>query len=92
MSPNAQVVHGIPNNTPLKSGDVISVGCLQNGYHGDHAYSFEIGEVDPETKKLLQITKESLYVGIREFKAGNRVEDVGNAIQNILNPRIRVVR
>jgi methionyl aminopeptidase len=59
--------------------------CLQNGYHGDHAYSFEIGEVDPATKKLLQITKESLYVGIREFKAGNRVEDVGNAIQNIQN-------
>jgi methionyl aminopeptidase len=58
-----------PNNTPLKSGDVISVDCgaYKNGY-GDHAYSFEIGEVDPETKKLLQVTKESLYVGIREFK------------------------
>ena len=83
MSPNAQVVHGIPNNKPLESGDVISVDCgaFKNGYHGDHAYSFEIGEVAPETKKLLQVTKESLYVGIREFKAGNRVEDVGNAIQ-----------
>ena len=83
MSPNAQVVHGIPNNKPLESGDVISVDCgaYKNGYHGDHAYSFEIGEVAPETKKLLQITKESLYVGIREFKLGNRVEDVGNAIQ-----------
>jgi methionyl aminopeptidase len=71
MSPNAQVVH------------VISVDCgaFKNGYHGDHAYSFEIGEVAPETKKLLQVTKESLYVGIREFKIGNRVEDVGNAIQ-----------
>lgn len=83
VSPNAQVVHGIPNNIPLESGDVISVDCgvLKNGYYGDHAYSFEIGEVDPETKKLLQVTKESLYVGIREFKIGNRVEDVGNAIQ-----------
>lgn len=83
MSPNAQVVHGIPNNKPLESGDVISVDCgaFKNGYHGDHAYSFEIGEVAPEVKKLLQVTKESLYVGIREFKAGNRVEDVGNAIQ-----------
>ncbi|MBE8725637.1 type I methionyl aminopeptidase [Flavobacterium hungaricum] len=83
MSPNAQVVHGIPNNTPLKNGDVISVDCgaFKNGYHGDHAYSFEIGEVAPEVKKLLRITKESLYVGIREFKVGNRVEDVGNAIQ-----------
>ena len=83
VSPNAQVVHGIPNNKPLEEGDVISVDCgvLKNGYYGDHAYSFEIGEVAPETKKLLRITKESLYVGIREFRAGNRVEDVGNAIQ-----------
>lgn len=83
MSPNAQVVHGIPNNTPLQEGDVISVDCgaLKNGFYGDHAYSFEIGEVKPEVKKLLQVTKESLYIGIREFKIGNRVEDVGNAIQ-----------
>jgi methionyl aminopeptidase len=83
MSPNAQVVHGIPNNVPLQEGDVISVDCgvLKNGYYGDHAYSFEIGEVAPEVKKLMQITKESLYLGIREFKIGNRVEDVGNAIQ-----------
>lgn len=83
MSPNAQVVHGIPNDVPLQEGDVISVDCgaLKNGFYGDHAYSFEIGEVAPEVKKLLQVTKESLYVGIREFKAGNRVEDVGNAIQ-----------
>jgi methionyl aminopeptidase len=84
VSPNAQVVHGIPNNVPLESGDVISIDCgaIKNGYYGDHAYSFEIGEVAPETKKLLQVTKESLYVGIREFKIGNRVEDVGAAIQN----------
>ena len=83
VSPNAQVVHGIPNNVPLESGDVISVDCgvLKNGYYGDHAYSFEIGDVVPEVRKLLRITKESLYVGIRQFKAGNRVEDVGNAIQ-----------
>lgn len=84
VSPNAQVVHGIPNAVPLQSGDVISVDCgvLMNGYYGDHAYSFEIGEVAPEVKRLLQVTKESLYVGIREFKLGNRVEDVGYAIQN----------
>jgi methionyl aminopeptidase len=83
MSPNSQVVHGIPNNTPLQEGDVISVDCgaYKNGFHGDHAYSFEIGEVAAETKKLLQVTKESLYIGIREFKIGNRVEDVGCAIQ-----------
>jgi methionyl aminopeptidase len=83
VSPNSQVVHGVPNDVPLQSGDVISVDCgvLMNGYYGDHAYSFEIGEVADNVKKLLQITKESLYKGIRAFKAGNRVEDVGNAIQ-----------
>lgn len=83
VSPNAQVVHGIPNAVPLESGDVISVDCgvLMNGYYGDHAYSFEIGEVADDVKKLMRITKESLYVGINAFKAGNRVEDVGNAIQ-----------
>jgi methionyl aminopeptidase len=83
MSPNAQVVHGIPNNTPLQEGDIISIDCgaLKNGFYGDHAYTFAVGEISAEVKKLLQITKESLYVGIREFKLGNRVGDVGHAIQ-----------
>ncbi len=84
MSPNAQVVHGIPNKTPLEEGDIISIDCgvLMNGYYGDHAYTFEVGEVKDETKELLKITKESLYEGIREFKIGNRVGDVGYAIQS----------
>ncbi|MCW8980620.1 MAG: type I methionyl aminopeptidase [Altibacter sp.] len=83
MSPNAQVVHGIPNDTPLQEGDIISIDCgaIKNGFYGDHAYTFEVGEVTPEVKKLLRVTKESLYVGIREFKAGNRTGDVGYAIQ-----------
>ncbi|MGH1384073.1 type I methionyl aminopeptidase [Kordia sp.] len=83
MSPNAQVVHGIPNSSPLEEGDIISVDCgaIKNEFYGDHAYTFAVGEIDPETEKLLQVTKESLYVGIREFKAGNRVGDVGFAIQ-----------
>jgi methionyl aminopeptidase len=82
-SVNEQVVHGLPTHRPIEDGDVVSVDCgvLMNDFYGDHAYTFEIGEVAPETKKLLQVTKESLYIGIREFKAGNRVEDVGNAIQ-----------
>lgn len=82
-SVNEQVVHGLPTNRPIEEGDIVSVDCgtLKNGFYGDHAYTFEIGDVAPETKKLLQVTKESLYVGIREFKAGNRVEDVGSAIQ-----------
>lgn len=84
VSPNAQVVHGVPNKTPLKEGDILSVDCgaLKNGFYGDHAYTFEVGEVAPETKKLLQVTKESLYIGIREFREGNRVGDLGFAIQN----------
>ncbi|WP_055445078.1 type I methionyl aminopeptidase [Lacinutrix himadriensis] len=83
MSPNSQVVHGIPNNTPLEEGDIISIDCgsIKNGYYGDHAYTFAVGEIDPETEKLLQVTKESLYVGIKELKVGNRVGDVGYAIQ-----------
>ena len=83
MSPNSQVVHGIPNVDPLVEGDIISIDCgaLKDGFYGDHAYTFAVGEIDPETEKLLQVTKESLYVGIREFKANNRVGDVGYAIQ-----------
>ncbi|SHI76410.1 type I methionyl aminopeptidase [Flavobacterium terrae] len=83
MSPNSQVVHGIPNDKPLEDGDIISVDCgaLKNGFYGDHAYTFEVGEVATATKMLLKTTKESLYVGIRELKAGNRTEDVGYVIQ-----------
>ena len=82
-SPNAQVVHGIPNDKPLEDGDIISVDCgaVKNGFYGDHAYTFEVGEVSPEIKQLLKVTKESLYLGIKEFKLGNRVGDVGYAIQ-----------
>ena len=82
-SPNEQVVHGIPDQTPLKDGDIISIDCgvFMNGFYGDHAYTFEVGEVAEETKALLKTAKESLYIGIEQFKAGNRVGDVGFAIQ-----------
>ena len=84
MSPNEQVVHGIPNDKPLEEGDIISIDCgaLKNGFYGDHAYTFSVGEIAAETQKLLDVTKASLYVGIKEFKLGNRVGDVGYAIQN----------
>ncbi len=83
MSPNAQVVHGVPNNTPLKDGDIISIDCgaLKNDFYGDHAYTFAVGEISEEIKKLLEVTRASLYVGIEQFKVGNRVGDVGFAIQ-----------
>ena len=84
ISPNSQVVHGIPNKDIINEGDILSIDCgvLKNGYYGDHAYTFGVGEIDPEVEKLLQTTKESLYVGIEQFKVGNRVGDVGYAIQN----------
>jgi methionyl aminopeptidase len=83
ISPNEQVVHGIPNTNPLKEGDILSVDCgvLMNGYYGDHAYTFEVGEVDIETKKLLLVSKESLYKGIEQCKKGNRIGDISYAIQ-----------
>lgn len=82
-SVNEQVVHGLPTDRPLEDGDVVScdLGAIVEGFYGDHCYTFEVGNVAKETKKLLQVTKESLYVGIAEFKKGNRVEDVGAAIQ-----------
>ncbi len=84
LSVNEEVVHGIPGNYVLKDGDIISVDCgvLKNGFHGDHAYSFKIGNVKPEISKLLRITKESLYIGIEAIKTGNRIGDIGYAIQN----------
>lgn len=82
-SVNEAVVHGLPTDRPLQEGDIVSIDCgaIKNEFYGDHAYTFEVGEVDPEIKKLLEVTKNSLYIGIREFKAGNRVGDVGYAIQ-----------
>ncbi|MEK9851386.1 MAG: type I methionyl aminopeptidase [Flavobacteriaceae bacterium] len=84
VSPNSQVVHGIPNAEPLKEGDILSVDCgaLKNDYYGDHAYTFAVGEIAPETEKLLQVTKASLYKGIAAFQVNNRMGDLGYAIQN----------
>jgi methionyl aminopeptidase len=84
VSPNTQVVHGIPNDKPLGNGDIISIDCgaLKNEFYGDHAYTFAVGEIATETQKLLEVTKASLYEGIKAFKKNNRVGDVGYAIQN----------
>ncbi len=84
VSINEEVVHGIPGDKPLKNGDVISIDCgvLKNKFYGDHAYTFEVGDVEEKTKKLLEVTKESLYRGIKKLKVGNRIGDVSNEIQN----------
>lgn len=83
-SPNEQVVHGIPNDKPLEDGDILSVDCgvFMNGFYGDHAYTFEVGEVSDEKKKLLKITKESLYKGIEQCVRGKRIGDISHAVQS----------
>lgn len=83
ISVNEAVVHGIPNDRPLEEGDIVSIDCgsIKDGFYGDHAYSFAIGEVSDEIKKLLRITKESLYLGIEKTIVGNRIGDIGFTIQ-----------
>lgn len=82
-SVNEHVVHGIPNNTPLQEGDIISVDCgtLKNGFNGDSAYTYCVGDVADEVKELLRVTRKSLYIGIEQAKEGNRIGDIGYAIQ-----------
>jgi methionyl aminopeptidase len=84
MSPNEQVVHGIPNDRALENSEILSVDCgvVMNGYYGDSAFTYEVGEVDAETKQLLKVTKESLYKGIEQAVAGNRIGDIGYAVQH----------
>lgn len=89
MSPNAQVVHGIPGKKELQNGDILSVDCgvFMNGFYGDHAYTFAVGEVSKETSELLEVTKASLYTGIKEVVEGNRIGDIGAAIQEYTESR-----
>ena len=84
MSPNEQVVHGIPNKNRLAEGGILSVDCgvLMNGYYGDSAFTYPIGEVDVTIKDLLRVTKEALYKGIEQAIIGNRIGDIGYAVQN----------
>lgn len=83
VSVNAQVVHGIPGNTELKEGDLVSVDCgvLKNEFYGDSAYSFGVGEVSSEVSKLMQVTKECLYKGVEQAKVGMRIGDISAAVQ-----------
>ena len=83
VSVNEEVVHGIPNARQFKEGDIVSVdmGVFMNGFHGDSAYTFVIGEAKPEVIALLQATKQSLYLGIEKAIAGNRVGQISFAIQ-----------
>jgi methionyl aminopeptidase len=84
ISVNEQVVHGFPGDRELQDGDIVSVDCgtLKNGFYGDSAYTFPVGEVKPEVLNLMKRTKESLYLGIEMAVDGKRVGDIGYAIQN----------
>lgn len=83
VSPNSEVVHGIPNNKPFKEGDIVSVDCgvLKNEYYGDSAYTFPIGDVSDAVRNLLRVTKESLYQGINAAVEGKRLQDISFEIQ-----------
>jgi methionyl aminopeptidase len=83
ISINEAVVHGIPTNKPLKEGDIISVDCgvKKNGFYGDHAYTFGVGEISEAARKLIDVTKECLFIGIQQMVSGNRIGDISFAIQ-----------
>jgi len=83
-SVNEEVVHGFPSDYVLKEGDIISVDCgvILNGWYGDSAYTFPVGEIDESVKRLLDFTRESLEDGVKEAVAGNRVGDISWAVQN----------
>ncbi|MBO1005392.1 type I methionyl aminopeptidase [Pseudogracilibacillus auburnensis] len=85
-SVNEELVHGIPGDRVLKNGDNISldIGAQYNGYHGDSAWTYPVGDIDPETQKLLDVTEKSLYIGLEEAKPGERLSNISHAIQTFV--------
>jgi len=84
-SPNDMIVHGIPGPYRLKEGDILSIDCgaIIEGYHGDAAFTMAIGEVGAEAEKLIRVTEESLWAGIRRMEEGDRLHDIGAAVQTV---------
>jgi methionyl aminopeptidase len=84
-SPNDMIVHGIPGDYRLKDGDIISVDCgaIIEGYHGDAAYTAGVGDVSPAAQKLMDVTERSLWAGIDQLRIGNRLHEVGRAVQRV---------
>ena len=85
-SPNSMIVHGIPSATCiLDEGDIISIDCgaIIQGYHGDAAFTMGVGSISDEAEKLLRVTEESLWAGIQQMVEGNRISDIGHAIQTV---------
>lgn len=83
VSVNEVLVHGIPDHTILKDGDIVTVdvGACYKGYHGDSGWTYAVGEIKPEVRKLLEVTEDALYKGLEQAKPGNHVGDIANAIQ-----------
>ena len=84
-SPNDMIVHGIPGDYVLEEGDILSIDCgaIIEGYHGDAAFTMAIGEVTAEAEKLIRVTEESLEAGIAQMVDGNRLSDIGHAVQTV---------
>jgi methionyl aminopeptidase len=84
-SPNDMIVHGIPGPRVLKEGDIISVDCgaIVEGYHGDAAYTAPVGDVSAEASRLMEVTERSLWAGIDQMTAGNRLHEIGRAIEAV---------
>ncbi len=84
-SPNDMIVHGIPGDVVLHEGDIISVDCgaIIEGYHGDAAYTTGVGEISAEAKRLIEVTERSLWAGIDQLVVGNRLHEVGRAVQRV---------
>ncbi|MBM7650334.1 methionyl aminopeptidase [Bacillus ectoiniformans] len=85
-SVNEELVHGIPSDRVLKEGDIISIdiGANYRGYHGDSAWTYPVGVISDETKKLLEVTEESLYAGLEEAKPGERLSNISHSIQTLV--------
>lgn len=87
-SPNEVVVHGFPNRRRLQAGDIITmdIGAEVEGFYGDSAWTYAVGEVAPEVRRLLEVTEASLYAGLAQARAGNHLEQIGAAIQDVVEP------
>lgn len=84
-SPNDMIVHGIPNDVILVEGDIISIDCgaIIQGYHGDAAFTAGVGSISPEAQRLITVTEQSLTAGIVQMREGNRISDIGQAVQEV---------
>tara|TARA_Y100001960_G_C14612227_1_gene796363 strand:- start:365 stop:1123 length:759 start_codon:yes stop_codon:yes gene_type:complete len=89
ISVDDEVVHGIPSNKILNNGQIVGIDCgaLKNGYYGDSARTFPVGDISDQDKKLIEVTQEALYLGINEAVPGNYVSDIGHAIQKFVEPK-----